>query len=216
NSLASIGSMPSGYAGFGPAVGFPQGRIINTYQLQDNLSWQRGKHTIKAGTNLTYQRSPNVSLSNYNGTYNFSSLYGYVEDIPSSIQITLGNPNLDFREHDNFFYVGDDIKATKNLTLNLGLSYAYFGQPGNLFHSRDVANETGSAPLFDPSLPLSVRTSPVLPSHKTDFGPSAGFAYALPGGKTVIRGGYRLTYDPAFYNFYLNMQSSTPQTLSQT
>ena len=226
NNLASglaVVNVPSGYAAFGPQAGFPQGRIINTYQLQDNLSWIHGKHTLKAGTNLTYQRSPNVSLSNYDGSFTFSTLARYIQDIPSSISITLGNPNLDFREHDNFFYVGDDYKVTRNLTLNMGLSYAYFGQPGNLFHRQDVARENGSAPFFDPALPLAVRVAPLLPSHKTDFGPSVGFAYSPNwggifggSGKTVLRGGYRLTYDPAFYNFYLNMQSSTPQVLSQS
>lgn len=213
--LASI-TPPSGYGAFGYVSSFPQGRIINTYQLQDNLSWMRGKHTFKAGTNLTYQRSPNVNLANYNGSFSFSSLANYIQDIPSSISITLGNPNLDFREHDNFFYFGDDYKATRNLTLNLGLSYAYYGQPANLFHKLDTANETSSSPFFNPNLPLSIRTFPALSAHKDDFGPSAGFAYAPHGGKTVIRGGYRLTYDPPFYNMYLNMAASTPQVLSQS
>ena len=35
-------------------------------------------------------------------------------------------------------------------------------------------------------------------------------------GKTVIRGGYRLTYDPAYYNIYLNVADSAPQVLAQT
>jgi hypothetical protein len=225
NTLPEMGNMaqglatitaPSGYAGFGYANNMPQGRIVNTYQLQDNLSWTHGRHTMKAGANLTYQRSPNVFLPNYNGTYGFSSIYNYVENIPTSISITLGTPNLDFREHDNFLYVGDDWKATKNLTLNLGLSYAYYGQPANLFNKRDTANETSSAPLFNPALPLALRVFPQLPSHKKNFGPSIGFAYAPGGGKTVIRGGYRLTYDPAFYNIYLNIASATPQVLAQT
>jgi hypothetical protein len=223
DGLAALGSTPSGYAGFGPSSTFPQGRIINTYQLQDNLSWIRGRHTMKAGTNLTYQRSPNVSLSNYNGTFSFGTMARYIQDIPTSVSITHGNPNLDFREHDNFFYVGDDFKARNNLTLSLGLSYAYYGQPGNLFNTADTKNETGPDPFFNPDLPLSVRTFPRLASHKADLGPSAGFAYSPDwggifggNGKTVFRGGYRLTYDPAFYNFYLNIQSSTPQVLSQS
>ena len=215
SGLASV-NPPAGYAGFGYVDIFPQGRIVNTYQLQDNLSWVHGKHLLKMGTNLTYQRSPNVNLTNYNGSYSFSTLAGYLQDIPSSVSITLGNPDLDFREHDTFLYIGDDFRATKNLTLNLGLSYAYYGQPGNLFHRNDVANETGSTPFFNPNLPLSVRTFPELSPHYADFGPGIGFAYAPHGGKTVIRGGYRLTYDPAFYNFYLNMAGSTPQALSQT
>jgi len=214
DALAAV-SVPPGYAGFGNSSILPDGRITNSYQFQDNLSWTRGRHTVKAGTNITYQRSPNIWLPNYNGTYTFATMADYFEDIPSSIGITQGNPNLDFREHDNFFYVGDDIKASKNLTLNLGLSYAYFGQPANLFYQHDLANETSSAPFFDPTLPLSVRVSPHIPSHKADFGPSAGLAYALNGGKTVIRGGYRLTYDPAFYNIYLNVATSAPQVLAQ-
>jgi hypothetical protein len=220
--LASI-TAPSGYAGFGYASNLPQNRIVNSYQLQDNLSWIHGKSTIKAGANLTYQRSPNVFPANENGTYGFSSIGGYVLDIPSSVGITLGDPNLDFREHDNFLYVGDEFKATRNLTLNFGLSYAYFGQPANLFNTETTKNETGSAPLFNPALPLSVRVFPRLPSHKHNFGPSAGFAYSPNwggifggSGKTVFRGGYRLTYDPAFYNIYLNIQNSTPVVMSQS
>jgi hypothetical protein len=214
DALASV-SVPPGYAGFGYSSILPDGRITNSYQFQDNLSWTRGRHTVKAGTNITYQRSPNIWLPNYNGTYTFQTMADYFQDIPSSIGITQGNPNLDFREHDNFFYVGDDIKATKNLTLNLGLSYAYFGQPANLFNKLDLANETSSTPFFDPSLPLSVRVSPHLGAPTTNFGPSAGFAYAPHGGKTVIRGGYRLTYDPAYYNIYLNVATSAPQVLAQ-
>ena len=35
-------------------------------------------------------------------------------------------------------------------------------------------------------------------------------------GKTVIRGGFRELYDPAFYNIYLNIASATPVVLNQT
>ena len=100
--LASI-STPSGYAGFGYASNLPQGRIVNTYQLQDNLSWMKGKHTIKAGANLTYQRSPNVFPANENGTYGYSTIADYIQDIPSSVGLTVGNPELDFREHEISF-----------------------------------------------------------------------------------------------------------------
>ena len=73
------------------------------------------------------------------------------------------------------------------------------------------------------SLPLSVRTVPTTPAITNSFGPSIGFAYSphwanfLTGnGKTTIRGGYRLLYDPPFYNIFLNESSSAPQTFLQT
>ncbi|MGA3325290.1 MAG: carboxypeptidase regulatory-like domain-containing protein [Terriglobia bacterium] len=218
-ALASI-TMPSGYLGFGPANNLPQGRIVNTYQLQDNFSYVRGRHQIKAGANLTYERSPNVFPANFNGSYAFASFGDFIANLPNSLSISLGSANLDFREHDSFWYVGDDYKLRSNLTLNLGLTYTYFGQPANLFNRLDTANETSSKPMYNPALPLSVRTFPVIPSPKTEFGPSAGFAYTPTwgggAGKTVIRGGYRLAYDPPYYNIYLNIATASPQVLALT
>ncbi|HXJ91949.1 MAG TPA: TonB-dependent receptor [Terriglobia bacterium] len=222
SGLADI-SIGTPFAGFGPPDNFPSGRIVNTYQLQDNWSWFHGAHQIKAGTNLTYQRSPNVFLPFYNGGYTFTDFQGFADNMPESVNVTQGTPNLDFREHDSFFYVGDDYKARPNLTLNLGLTYTYFGQPANLFNQLDTKRESGSEPFFDPSLPLSVRVFPSLPAPKNQFGPSAGFAYTphwggrLTGnGQTVLRGGYRLAYDPPYYNIYLNIAGSAPQVLAQT
>jgi|SRR5579863_461971 len=215
-ALARI-NMPSGFLNFGPLTSAPQGRIINTYQFQDNWSYFRGKHQFKAGANITYQRSPNVFLPNVNGSFTYRSFQSFADNVPRSISVTLGDPQLDFREHDNFFYFGDDYKVKSNLTLNLGLTYSYYGQPANLFHTRDVARESStSTAFFDPSLPLSVRTFPSIPAPNTSFGPSIGFAYTPHGGKTVLRGGYRLAYDPPFYNIYLNIASAAPQALAET
>jgi len=105
------------------------------------------------------------------------------------------------------------------VTLNLGLTWSTYGQPANLFHKLDTEQQTGSNPLWDPSLPLSVTTAAELPSHNNLFGPSVGFAWTPnflgQAHKTVIRGGYRLSYDPPFYNIYLNTSDSAPQVLSQ-
>ena len=227
-ALTTVG-IAAPFIGFGPTNSLPNGRIVNTYQFQDNWSYFRSAHQFKAGMNLTYQRSPNVFLPAYNGAFNFSAtatgsaFQNFANDVPSSIRITSGSPTLDFREHDSFFYVGDDYRVRPNLTLNLGLTYTYFGQPANLFHRQDVARESGSTPFFDPSLPLSVRAFPLIPAPKTQFGPSVGFAYSphwggrpTDNGKTVLRGGYRMSYDPIFYNIYLGIATAAPQLLQQT
>jgi hypothetical protein len=74
--------------------------------------------------------------------------------------------------------------------------------------------------LWDPSLPSSITAPPAVAPFKAGVGPSFGFAYSpqsggfLTGnGRTVIRGGYRLSYDPAFYNILLNNYGSAPSTL---
>jgi len=218
---------------FGPATIAPQGRIVNTYQLQDNWNYFRGRHSLKAGVNFTYQRSPNKFLPSVNGEYRFgawgptttptSTDPGYGANVPNRIRIASGDPTLDFREKDTFIYFGDDFKVKHNLTLNLGVTWSYYGQPANLFHDKTTKNQTGSDHLWDPALPLSVTTFPSIPAPKNSWGPNVGFAWT-PGfvnrltgnGKTVVRGGYRLAYDPAFYNIYLNISSAAPNVLLNT
>jgi hypothetical protein len=208
---------------FGPATTAPQGRIVNTYQVQDNWNYFRGRHSLKAGVNFTYQRSPNKFLPSFNGEYRFADWAGYGANVPNRIRIASGDPALDFREKDTFIYFGDDFKVKNNLTLNLGITWSYYGQPANLFHDRTVKNQAGSDPLWDPTLPLSVTTFPSIPAPNNSWGPNMGFAWTprfggrlIGGGKTVIRGGYRLAYDPAFYNIYLNISSAAPNVLLNT
>ena len=39
------------------------------------------------------------------------------------------------------------VSIKNNLTLNLGITYTYYGQPANLFHTLTVKNQSGSNPL---------------------------------------------------------------------
>jgi len=219
NALAQISFSAGGLAGYGPISSSPQGRIVNTYQLQDNWNYVVGKHQFKAGVNFTYQRSPNYFLPNVNGAYRFDDWNAYAGNEPNRVRVALGTDVLDFREHDTFGYFGDDFKVGHNLTLNLGVTYTYYGQPANLFHTNDLKQQTSSQPFWDPTLPQSVTVFQNLPAHKNDWGPGIGFAYSpdfLGAGKTVIRGGYRFAYDPPFYNIYVNMSSAAPQVVLQT
>jgi Carboxypeptidase regulatory-like domain len=220
-AITSIGFTDSSLSGYGPSNVFPQGRVVKTYQVQDNFDFTKGHHQLKVGVNFTAQHSPNVFLPNYNGTYTFSDWGAYAANTPTSVSVTQGGPNFAFKEYDTFWYVGDDWKIKSNLTLNLGLTYSYYGQPANLFNQITTTQQKSSTPFWDPTLPLSATTVPTEPSVKDLFGPSVGFAWTpkfwgLGSGKTVIRGGYRLTYDPAFYNTFLLVAASAPRVLAQT
>jgi hypothetical protein len=223
DAIARVTFSTAGFLAFGPATNAPQGRIVNTYQAQDNWSYFRGRHGLKAGVNFTYQRSPNIFLPNFNGAYRFSNWGRYGADTPNRIQIAQGSPSLDFREKDTFAYFGDDFKVKNNLTLNLGITWSYYGQPANLFHTLTVKNQSGSNPLWNPALPTSVTEFPLIPAPKNSWGPGVGFAWTPGGGgfltghgKTVLRGGYRYVYDPPFYNIYINISSSAPIVFLQT
>ena len=211
------GSAPQDRTSFGVAAGFPQGRVINVYQLQDNASMSKGLHTIKFGAEVAQQRSPNVFLPENNALPVFLAFSDLVANDPFETQIALGNPKLPFKEWDLSFYLQDDWRIKSNLTLNLGLRWEWFQQAANLLHDRSVANQKGSDPLWDPTLPLAQTTVPSVNQDLNNFSPVIGFAWTpgfakkvLGENQTVVRGGFRVAYDPTFYNMFLNEATAAP------
>lgn len=208
--LILAGFAPQDRTAVGVAAGFPQGRIINVYQLQDNASVSKGQHTIKFGVEVAQQRSPNVYLPENNAVPIFLSFSDVVANNPFETLIALGDPKLPFKENDLAFYFQDDWRVTSNLTLNLGLRWEWFQQAANLLHDRTVAQQQGPDPLWDPTLPLSQTTVPRVNQDLNNFSPVVGFAWAPGSGKTVVRGGFRIAFDPTFYNMFLNEATSAP------
>src|SRR6266852_4267896 len=213
-----LGLAPQDQVSFGMASGFPQGRVINVYQLQDNASKQMGSHTLKFGGEISQQRSPNLFLPNNNGVYFFSSFDDIVANNPLQTRLTLGNPHLPFKEWDLAVYAQDDWRIKDNLTLNLGVRWEWNQQAINILHDRSVAQQNGPNPFFDGTLP---NTVPSVPQNLNNFSPVVGFAWTprvmrglFGEDKTVIRGGFRISYDPAFYNMFLNVATSSPSVLA--
>jgi len=212
-----VGVAPQDRTSIGVAAGFPQGRIINLYQLQDNASMSKGQHTIKYGGEVAQQRTPSVFLPDNNSNYIFGSFNDIVANNPLLTFFALGNPKIPFQENDLAFYFQDDWRIKSNLTLNLGLRWEWFQQAANLVHERTVKQQQGPNPIWDPTLPLSQTTVPRINEDLNNFSPVIGFAWT-PGiakkimgeNKTVIRGGFRIAYDPSFYNMALNEANDAP------
>jgi outer membrane receptor protein involved in Fe transport len=203
---------------FGDQNIFPQGRTINNTQVQDNASMIRGKHTFKFGGEFYKQRSPNTFLPSINGSYLFPDFNSFLQDslgASGHLSLTDGPPKFGFKEYDIAAYGGDDWRLKNNLTVNLGLRWEFSSQPVNLLHAISVANQAGSTPFWSTAAPTSVTTVPEIANDYKYFGPSIGFAwkphlFGMTKEKTVIRGGYRITYDPAYYNMFLNEATAAP------
>jgi len=205
----------------GPATNLPQGRVGKVYQFADNLTWARGKHSFIFGAEYKHLNEVVPFLPNFNGAFAYSSVTRLLNNAPSGISLTSGDPTLAFTEDDQYYFIQDDFKLRPNFTLNLGLRYEYTGQPINKLHEVSVARESSAARFYDPTLPLSVRTVPEIRADKNNFAPRFGFAWSpkfehgflnkLVGtDDTVIRGGFSIAYEAAFYNILLNVQNGAP------
>lgn len=183
------------YTGDGGAYTVPQ----NTYQLSDSLTWVTGDHVFKFGASMV-RRQVNIFQGNRaKGEFGFWSgdslstrwvtadmLVGFAQYYWAGSSAGM----IGTRSWENGFFIQDDWKVNKKLTLNLGLRYDILTMP---------TEEYGRQANFD----LASRRLIVAEDDKdalvdTDWGnwgPRAGFAYDLFGnGKSVIRGGYGLYY----------------------
>ena len=125
----------------------------------------------------------------------------------------------DFHNNEASLYIKDDWKIQKNLTLNLGLRWDYFGVPYETHGLMAAASGgpeaiwgisgTGFSDWMKPGVrgtdTRSVYVGKNSPNSSTpwyendynNFGPAIGFAWELPWfgqGKTTVRGGYQVTY----------------------
>lgn len=208
---------------FGLATNMPQGRLVVNTQFQDNASWQVGRHLFKFGGEYGRQRQPNTFLPNTNGTYTYSDFQSFINGTPSAVAVAIGSPKVNFVENQGAFYFQDDWRAMDNLTLTLGARYEIRGQAINVLHDLTLQRESNAATaLWSPAVPLSLRTVPQVPVDVNDIAPVIGFAWTPRGGgffgqnRSVIRGGFRISYDPEFYNLFTNISSSAPTVNSIT
>ena len=188
----------------GPDPNGPQFTIQNLYQAIDNLSWTKGNHSFKFGMEARKFISPQSFTQRARGDYNYNHTDLYLHDVnPDNLaERSLGNPIYYGDQIGIFWYVNDNWKIRKNITVNLGLRHEYTTIP---FGERSQSlNAAASVPgLIDFSEPRA---------PKKNFAPRVGFTWA-PGSNTSVRAGFGLGYDVLYDNIGI---LSLPPQLSGT
>ncbi len=193
---------------------WPQGRVVKSSQVQDNASWQAGKHSVKFGGEFSHFPETDYGVPYINGLFIFSSFGAFIQNSPD-LTVYADGPSAYPLTYNAFAaYIQDDYKVTPHLTLSLGLRYELQSEPINGLHDYTTKRESNASTAFwDTSLPLSLRTVQSLPLAKHNLGPVAGFAWQpLTRGRNemVIRGGFHIGYDSTFNNPFANIAQSTP------
>jgi hypothetical protein len=176
------------------------------YDLQDSVSYLRGRHTFKFGGEFTHieadsnvhptegriifkgRRTP--GLTDCSGGVS-CALEDFFAGNPSSGSQLIGNPNIKMTWRSIAGFVQDDWRVTPEFMLNLGLRYSYVSP------IKEVDGHLGN---FDPVRGMVQQGQPPVgdslwkPERK-DFSPRVGFAWDVTKkGTTVVRAGASIIY----------------------
>ena len=206
--------------------------IDNHYGLTETIDWVKGKHSLKFGYEQRYTKYDPLDSSRQTGDYYFWRQQTGADNILSQnggAQSGNGIASFELNQvHDanllakagqpmwltNYIagFVQDSYKATRTLTLNLGLRWDMdtprrerYGQTSNVSLSTPnpgaggipgalVFAGTGTGRNGNPD----ERWAPI---WMKDWGPRFGFAWAPDRlhGNTVVRGGFAIYYGPLTY-----------------
>ena len=170
---------------------YPDERRI---QVADTFSIQRGDHLLKAGFDLGRVNDETDHLYQGGGAYSYSNRVNFIADYLQYMNASVagysttnrgystyvqafGKSAWDFTTRDAAFFVQDDWRLRRRLTVSLGVRYDRQSLP--------------KAQLVNPAVPATAN----MPSDGNNFGPRVGFAWDVFGdGNTALRGGYGIYY----------------------
>lgn len=199
-----------GFFTIGGASNFPQGRVQDSYQFSDVLTSQRGRHALKAGTDVRFIKLDNQAAFDSKGTFTFNNFQDYMNNLAQPFAQALQTSSFLAKQWQMAFFVQDDFKATPNLTFNIGLRYENSTIPLGFFGATDPES-------------LAALVPGPTKRDNNNWAPRLGFAYSpqLQGGilrsffgdAGVVRGGYGVSYDVLFYNILTVNASNYPRVV---
>jgi len=135
-----VGMANSTVNGWGETTSGPFINANRTYQILDNVSWIRGKHTIKFGGEVADRRYNQVGNQFPRGNLQFNGLFtadpqnrantgeGFASGLlgwMSEATRAAGIANVQFRQNSFSLYLQDEWKITPKLNISMGIRYEY-------------------------------------------------------------------------------------------
>src|ERR1043166_7023764 len=195
--LQTVYSFPS----FRYGQGYGELGIETRWQFKDDISYVRGNHSLKFGFDFSHVSFADDPVINYQGTWTFATDQLFNPKDPSTIanlksptQFTAALPpqytSVPISQY--AWYVQDDWRVRRDLTLNLGLRWdREIGSYNEDVNPNSFINPATSSPVTIPFI-----GDPSRRGQTKNFGPRFGLAWNVFGtDKNVIRAGYGLYYN---------------------
>jgi len=164
----------------------------------------------------------NPSQQSAAGAFYFTGLQTFAIDKPyeQTMNVTpaTGVPaavETNFSFDESGFFAQDDWKATRRLTLTLGIRHDYFGDPSER-RSLLSSITLGPGSTFDQQFASATvgHVSHLFHAPLNNFSPRVGLAYDPFGdGKSTIRAGFSLAYEPIHARTVLGGSSNPPNAI---
>ncbi len=194
----------NGVTALGIGANLPNLNDSQTRQWINDTNWVAGRHTLKFGANLSWLQAFITNPKEGLGVFSFNGNF-----TRNPVNNSGGQPFADFllgipfqtdvarhvysnlRAPFYHFYVQEELRATRRLTLNIGLRYelnSNWVETRDQLSNYDIDRATPEIVLAQ----AGSRTARALQSSDTNnLAPRFGFSFSLDP-KTVLRGGYGL------------------------
>ncbi|HTZ60406.1 MAG TPA: carboxypeptidase regulatory-like domain-containing protein [Acidobacteriaceae bacterium] len=208
----------------------PAHPVQTNVQVEDVLSWTKGKHQLKFGGRYIKQMASPFTNTTTRGGFtfndNFTNNPSHTTGTGSGLAgMLFGFPNSGSRNYlqQTYFvtdgewagYFQDDWKATPRLTVNAGVRYEVY-TPEVERHNR-LANFDWNTLTFIYAGQNGVDRHAGMQTRYGDVGPRIGFAYDASGNGTLVwRGGFGINFFPLPYSASDELGQNPPFTVSQT
>jgi hypothetical protein len=185
---------------FGDERVFPQGRGDTTFVAADTVSYLRGRHSFKFGTEFRDFRNDNFNGDP--GQLIFNTTADFINGVVDSSARTLNNVANRINQNALEFFAQDSFRLKPFLTLELGLRYSWNMTP---------SEAEGRFVNFDPSTVSLIPSPAPYAQNNKNFQPRLGFAWdVFHSGKTVLRGAYAYQVDEPITGFVTGLNSNPP------
>jgi hypothetical protein len=196
NDPAIVGGVPkvniSGFDAVGRHTSTPQFQTPRSWNPRATISWNRGLHFIKFGTEFLHVETKindlnaTIGRMNFEGRFTNRAVGDLLLGLPSQLALTSFTV-MDQGQNMQFYFIQDDFKITPKLTLNMGLRYEFATPPVEKDNRFANVDPTTGTVVFATDGDLFERS--LIHPDRNNFAPRFGFAWSATS-RMVVRGAY--------------------------
>lgn len=97
------------------------GRRLREFELADNVDYALKNHGLRFGVQAEAGRYRSNESVNALGTFQFADLAAYKAGLPTQFTQRLGDPTVSYSQHQLGWYIQDDYRVRKDLTISFGV-----------------------------------------------------------------------------------------------